>query len=96
MNELWEYLVVEQQPTMQSVDQEESEFEYKPEFLPEKVVRKSSRIGKHTQFFTAIAETGENMGPTTIEGALNSIYAIEWKKAMKSEVDSFFQNETRD
>ena len=77
MNEVGENLVVEQQPTMQSVDQEESEFEYEPEFLPEQVVRKSSRIRKQTQFFTAIAETGENMEPTTIEEALNSTDAIE-------------------
>ena len=34
------------------------------------------------------------MEPTTIEEALNSTNAIEWKKGMKSEVDSFFQNET--
>ena len=48
MNEVGENLVVEQQPTMQSVDQEESEFEYEPEFLPEQVVRKSSIIRKQT------------------------------------------------
>ena len=34
------------------------------------------------------------MEPTTIEEALNSTNAIEWKKAMESEVDSLFQNET--
>ena len=67
INEVGENLVVEQKPTMQSVDQEDSEFEYEPEFLPEQVVRKSSRIRKQTQFFTAIAETGESMEPTTIE-----------------------------